>query len=44
MKTKHNITCTLFVMMLLGIHGNDNTNVKIAAIDFQDFEVAGTLC
>lgn len=23
-----------------GIHGNDNTNVKIAAIEFRDFEVA----
>ena len=24
----------------LGIHGNDNTNVKIAAVEFRDFEVA----
>lgn len=23
-----------------GIHGNENTNVKIAAVEFRDFEVA----
>ena len=24
----------------IGIHGNDNSNVKIAAVEFRDFEVA----
>ena len=24
----------------IGIHGNDNSNIKIAAVEFRDFEVA----
>ena len=27
-------------VLSLGIHGNDNSNIKIAAVNFRDFEVA----
>ena len=29
-----------YVFTTIGIHGNDNSNVKIAAVEFRDFEVA----
>ena len=34
------VNISYLMTVTIGIHGNDNSNIKIAAVEFRDFEVA----